>query len=262
MVSGLAERGWELFPAEAEVEAWARAALPVARERMADPEERGKWLRCAGTWFVGVDALPNDAAGRVGGSEPLGGSAIAAVRALYGDLPLHRGQVSAVHPGYPKPREGEGEAAFRYRQKRDAAHVDGLHPVGADRRRRLAERHAYILGFPLTECGAGASPLSVWEGSHHIMRRALGAALADVPEADWSGVDLTDAYHAARREAFESCRRVTVPARPGEASLVHRLALHGVAPWQEGAAAPAEGRAIAYFRPELPPGSRAWLDLP
>ena len=116
MVSGLAERGWELFPAEAEVEAWARAALPVARERMADPEERGKWLRCAGTWFVGVDALPNDAAGRVGGSEPLGGRAIAAVRALYGDLPLHRGQVSAVHPGYPKPREGEGEAAFRYRR--------------------------------------------------------------------------------------------------------------------------------------------------
>ena len=59
---------------------------------------------------------------------------------------------------------------------------------------------------------------------------------------------------------FETCRRVTVPAQPGEAYLVHRLALHGVAPWEDGAEAPEEGRMIVYFRPEFPAGGRDWLE--
>jgi len=37
--------------------------------------------------------------------------------------------------------------------------------------------------------------------------------------------------------------------RPGEATLLHRLTLHGVAPWAAGVTAPPEGRIIAYFRP-------------
>ena len=71
--------------------------------------------------------------------------------------------------GYPKPRKGESESAFRYRLNRDAAHVDGLLPVGAHRQRMLKEPHAYVLGLPLNESAAGASPLVVWEGSHVIM---------------------------------------------------------------------------------------------
>ena len=107
-----------------------------------------------------------------------------------------------------------------------------------------------------------AAPVVVWEGSHTIMRRAFAAALAGHAEADWPEVDVTDAYHAARREVFDTCRRVTIPARPGEAYVIHRLALHGVAPWAEGAGAEAEGRAIAYFRPELPGGIGDWLAAP
>ncbi len=74
-------------------------------------------------------------------------------------------------------------------------------------------------------------------------------------------MDVTEAYHAARREVFETCARVVVHARPGEAYLIHRLALHGVAPWRAGAKAPPEGRMIAYFRPEI--GSPAdWIEAP
>ncbi len=262
MVAPLLERGWQRFQSEPAVLAWARAAHAVAVARVRDPDERRQWLRCEGTWFVGVDTLPNGPDGQVGEAGPLSGAAYALAREIYGPLPLHRGQVSVIYPGYPKPREGEGDAAFRYRLRRDAAHVDGLLKVGAYERRMLRERHAYILGLPLTGCGAGASPLSVWEGSHTVMRAAFEQALADVPEADWAGTDLTEIYQAARREVFETCRRVVLPAKPGEAYLVHRLALHGVAPWEVGAAAPEEGRMVAYFRPELAGGARNWLELP
>ncbi|MEZ5867943.1 MAG: hypothetical protein R3D46_05555 [Defluviimonas denitrificans] len=66
------------------------------------------------------------------------------------------------------------------------------------------------------------------------------------------------AYHAARREVFATCPRIVVPNRPGEALLIHRLTLHGISPWAEGAKAPEDGRIVAYFRPVL--GSvAAWM---
>ena len=167
-----------------------------------------------------------------------------------------------IYPGYPKPYDEESETAFGYRLRRDAAHVDGLLPVGDARRRHLMERHAYILGLPLTDCGDDASPVTIWEGSHHVMRKAFERALGGTSQEEWDRLDLTDIYQAARRDVFETCTRVTVPARPGEAYLVHRLALHGVAPWQAGAAAPEAGRMIVYFRPEWPMLSDAWLAAP
>ena len=259
-----ARRGWQVFGPDPALEAWLSEAGPAARAAVADPENAG-WLRCEGTWFAGVNVLGNDTSGAVARSGPLRGRAVdAALTSLGHDaIAWDRGQVSVIWPGYPRPGEGETEAAFRYRVKRDAAHVDGLLPVGPDRRRMIREPHAFVLGLPLTETSAGASPMVVWEGSHEIIRRALSAALADVPRADWPDTALTDAYHAARREVFETCRRVPIHARPGEAYLVHRLALHGVAPWEDGATAPPEGRMIAYFRPELPSGRIAdWLRLP
>lgn len=262
MVEALLTRGWARFSPEASVLDWARAARVVALERIADPVERARWLQCGGTWFVGVDTLPNGPDGAVAGSGPLMGEAVEAARSLYGTLPLHRGQVSVVWPGYPRPREGETEAGFRYRQRRDAAHVDGLLAVGPGRKRMLKERHAYILGLPLTDCGAGASPLVVWEGSHERMRSAFAAALKGLPPESWADVDLTEIYHETRRAVFETCPRVEIAAAPGAAYLVHRLALHGVAPWEEGAEAPPEGRMIAYFRPELPGHCADWLSLP
>lgn len=262
MVAAFLEKGWARWPADPALRAWVAAARPVAQAHVADPAEQAAWLQCEGTWFVGVDTLPNGPDGAVGGTAPLAGAAAEAASALYGTLPLHRAQVSVIYPGYPKPRAGEGQGAFRYRLIRDAAHVDGLLATGPDRRRMLKERHAYILGLPLTQSGATASPLVVWEGSHEIMRAAFTKLLGDVPEADWDSVDLTECYQSARREVFETCARIELPASPGEAYLVHRLALHGVARWARGAQADAAGRMIAYFRPELPDGTRDWLDAP
>ena len=259
MVAALFEKGWAHFPAEDSLRDWARAARQVALRRIQDPEQQAKWLQCEGTWFVGVDTLPNDTVGAVADAGPLPGAAITAARTFYGDLPLHAGQVSVTYPGYPRPRDGESDTAFRYRLKRDAAHVDGLLAVGKDRQRMLRERHAYILGLPLTTTGTGASPFVVWEGSHKIMRAMFDRHLAAHPEREWPNIDLTEAYQATRRHIFETCPRVEITAQPGEAYIVHRFALHGVAPWAPNAKAPPEGRMIAYFRPEFPKGTRDWL---
>ena len=238
-----AAKGWARIGPDAALRDWAAAALPLAAAALAASTEA--W-RCGGTWFAGVDALPNGPRGDVAG--------IALPHALVAPLPWqppdwHRAQLSLVRAGYPRQGPGEGDAAFRYRLTRDAAHVDGLLPVGPDRRRMLREPHAFILGLPLTEADPGAAPLVVWEGSHAIVRRALAAALAPRTAADWPGVDLTDAYHAARREIFATCPRVPLPARPGEALLLDRMLLHGTAPWTGSAQAAPPGRLIAWFRP-------------
>jgi hypothetical protein len=221
--------------------AWADAARPRALAALATHPD--PW-RAGGTWQAGVDALPNDAIGAIGGTAfPWDALPLTPV-------PLHRAQLSAVCPGYPQP-DGD-EAAHRWRLTRDNAHLDGLIPEGPARRRHIREPHAWILGLPLTEADPAASPLVVWEGSHAILRDALRAALAPHPPDRWPDVDVTDAYIAARAEALRRCPRRELPARPGEATLIHRLALHGVAPWAPGAKADPEGRVIAYFRPLLP----------
>lgn len=243
MVTGLAERGWARFPYDARTRAWAQAAHRAGQAALADPA-LAQWHQCEGTWFVGVDALPNDPQGRVEGV-PLAGPAIDALAPL---PPLHRAQVSVIFPGYPRPRDGESDAAFRYRRTRDAAHVDGILAEGEGRRRHLREPHAWILGLPLTDSAPDAAPLVVWEGSHKVMRDAFARTFYGVDPEDWGEVDVTDAYQDARRVVFDTCPRVPVHARPGEAYIIHRLALHGVAPW---AAPDGPGRMIAYFRPEL-----------
>lgn len=243
MVAGLAQRGWARFPSDPRLRDWARAASLRADAALADPA-LAHWHQCEGTWFVGVDALDNDAQGAVGGVA-LEGVVLDALAPL---PPLHRAQLSAIFSGYPRPRDGEGDAAFRYRRDRDGAHVDGLLPEGDARRRHLREPHAWILGLPLTDAPPDAAPLVVWEGSHHVMRAAFARAFDGTDPEGWGEVDVTDAYHAARREVFATCRRVAVHACPGEAYVVHRLALHGVAPW---AAPEGPPRIIAYFRPEL-----------
>lgn len=248
-------RGWVKFPFDPAVAAWAAHADEAALEAEAAPDPQ--WLRCGGTWFVGVNALANDGDGRLPGGPPLAGAAFIAARAL-SPAPLDRAQASVCYAGYPRQGAEESAAAFRYRIDQDAAHVDGLHRIMPGRRRMLKETHAYILGLPLNDAPPGAAPFTVWEGSHEAMRAAFRAALAGVPPSRWGEVDLTETYQNARRRCFETMRRVEIAARPGEAYLIHRLALHGVARWS--AAGPGR-RAIAYFRPD-PGVAQDWLDAP
>ena len=242
-------KGWRRFSYDPAIAAWAQAALRQAKAVVAQPEMRKKWLQCQGTWFVGVDALASDGQGALGGVS-LAGEVIDWLSEI-DYLPFHPAQLSVIYPGYPKPRIGDTEAGFRYRKNRDAAHVDGLLAVGPERRRMLKEPHAFILGLPLNSCSPAASPMVVWEGSHLIIAEVFQKAFAGIDAASWAEVDVTEVYQAARRQVFDRCKRVLVHAAPGEAYVVHRLALHGVAPWQSGADAPQEGRMIAYFRPEL-----------
>ncbi len=250
--------GWLMFETDPAIKAWAGAAHQAGRAALQDPAN-APWHQCEGTWFIGVDALPNDADGQLPGGPPLMGASVDFVRRTYGALPpLHRAQISSVFPGYPRARPGEGAAALRYRIKRDAAHVDGVKMIGDTRRRSVDEPHAWVLGVPLTHASADAAPLVVWEGSHVIMQRAFETVLRPRPVAEWRSTDITEAYQAARKEVFETCKRVCVHAQPGQSYVMHRLTLHGVAPWGEGATAPQEGRMIAYFRPEVR-DDRAWL---
>jgi len=247
------QRGWCAFDDDPVLANWAAAVRPVAEATLHDPEHRSRWLRCGGTWFAGVNVLPNDASGAVPGCDvpPLGGAAVDFIKQAL-ELPeiaWDKAQVSICFPGYPKPWNGESEAVFGFRRDRDAAHLDGLRRFEPGRRRKLGETHAFILGIPLTETRPDAAPFIVYEGSHELMRRALRARLEGIAPADWSGEDITDAYVAVRREALESCPRVPVHGRPGQAYLAHRLALHGVAPW--GASTETGPRMIAYFRPAL-----------
>lgn len=248
MTDALAEPGWTRFAAEPATLRWAAAALAEARRVLGRPG--GDW-RAGDTWFVGVDALANDGDGAVGGV-PLAGLAVAKALRRHGPQHWHPAQLSVIRPGYPRPSDAESPAAFAFRLNRDAAHVDGLIAEGPDKRRFVREPHAFVLGIALNDCGAGASPLAVWDGSHRIMAGMFRQALAGAAPEAMGDRDVTEAYQAARRQAFDTCPRRLLPLAAGEAILMDRHLLHGVSPWAEGATAPPEGRIIAYFRPECP----------
>jgi len=247
VVSRLEAVGWEVLPFDAVVLRWAEAAHRAAMAVVAEPAERDRWLRHDATWFVGVDVLPNAPDGSIDGV-PLDGRWRARVD---WPGPWHRAQLSVVYPGYPGRDPGESDAAHAFRRDRDAAHLDGLLALGPAKRRYLREPHGFIAGLPLNAVAPGASPLVVWEGSAPIIRAAMGRVFAGIAPQDLADCDVTNAYQAARREVFDTCPRRVIHAAPGQVVLMHRMAVHGVAPWQEGAEAPAEGRMVAYFRPIL-----------
>jgi hypothetical protein len=242
--------GWQRLGPHPAILAWAKAARHAALDVLATSPE--PW-RCDGTWFVGVDALPNGPDGAINGT-PFPWDAVPLP-----PEPLHAAQLSVIRPGYPRPSPEETGAAFAYRRDRDAAHLDGLLPIGPEKRRMVKEPHGWILGLPLND--TTAAPLTVWEGSHEILRAALLAALTPHPPETWGEVDITEAYQSARRTVFATCRRVELPVRPGGVTLLHRLALHGVAAWKPEDKAPPEGRMIAYLRPQLA-SVADWLTRP
>lgn len=242
----LATRGWALLPRSDAMAQWVAQVAPHANALEADPDLKAAWLRHGGTWFAGVNVLGADALGAVAGGPPLPEPVRAAAQAASAQWDgFDAGQVSVCYPGYPQQDPGETEANARFRRVRDAAHVDGILRRGDPPRRFLAERHAFVLGIPVTPGSAEASPMVVWEGSPAIISAALQQVLRGVAPDDWDTVDVTDAYGAARKACFDRCTRMPVIAQPGEAYLVHRWALHGVAPWGAGD----QKRSIIYFRP-------------
>lgn len=245
-MSNFRETGWTVLPWREDTAAWAAAAIVAARDVVSDPDMRRRWLRHGGTWFVGVDALPNADDGSIGGVPLAGGW-----KEMTGEWATwHRAQLSVVFPGYPVRDPDETESAHRFRLDRDAAHLDGLIAEGPEKRRHLREPHAFILGLPLTDMMNQGSPFVVWEGSQSVVGSAFEAILKRTEPENWPEIDLTDTYQQVRREVFAKCRRVEVRASPGQAILCHRRAIHGMAPWPSEAPRD-EGRMIAWFRPIL-----------
>ena len=233
---------------------WVDALQPVA-EQLLNDTALAHWWRHGETWFAGVNVLPNDSSGSVNNGPSLGAELFTWIRrqvmlAAGESLALEPGQLSVVKSGYPQRDAQETEAAHRFRRNRDAAHVDGLLPVGEQRRRMPQEFHRFILAIPLQLSPAHAGPTVVWEGSHKLMQQAFADALRGIPEQDWPQTDLTDVYQRTRSEVFVRCKRVEVHVPPGACYLIHRLAVHGVAPWQEQAGDQGKLRSIVFFRPE------------
>ncbi|MEH6521250.1 hypothetical protein [Sulfitobacter sp.] len=245
--------GFEVFDFDPRTAVWAEAALNVARMVAADPDMRAADnLRHNKTWFVGVDALPNAEDGSINGVPLLG-----PWKRHIPDLPLHPAQLSIVYEGYPKQDTNESDANHRYRLNRAAAHVDGLLPVGPNKRRFAQEFHAYILSLPLND--VPHSPTVVWRGSQRIMQAALRGVLEG---HDPENIDITDVYQAARRQVFEECEQVSLVLKPGESALLHSFVLHGTQPWGHAPDPTHEGRMIAFLRPECAGGCAEWLATP
>lgn len=240
--------GFVVFDRDVRVERWVNAARARVPDALNDPCVPQDQLRHGRTWFVGLNALPNDNVGAVD-RVPLDGP----WQNLAPTLPLHCAQVSIVYQGYPKQDAGESDANHRFRVNRKAAHVDGLLPIGPEKRRYPKELHAYILGIPLNECRA--APTVVWRGSHHIMQRAMRDAIGRQNPRD---VDVTEVYKAARREVFETCEMVALDMEVGQSALIHRFALHGTEVWAPHVSSIQEGRMIAFFRPEFE-NHKQWL---
>lgn len=239
--------GYVVCGYDPQVAAWAQAARGVALHIAADPDLKRQWLRHQATWFVGVDVLPNAPDGSIAG-KPLCGTWDAQVQV---PKHWHAAQVSVVYPGYPKQETGESDASHRFRRVRFAAHVDGILLDGG--RRYMREPHSFVLGLPLNE--STACPLMVWPESHRLIGPALSAAIGD---HDPATVDITEVYKAIRAEVFARIEPVALRANPGEALVLHRHLLHGIAPWAAGDSAPPEGRMVAYFRPRFD-DPRDWL---
>lgn len=140
MLHGIGADGYRIFDHDRGTALWAQAALGVARQIAASDAWRGPdILRHGQTWFVGVDALPNQPDGSIAGV-PLTGPWLGYVP----QLPLHRAQLSIIYEGYPRQDPNESDANHRFRRDRAAAHVDGVLPIGPQRRRFAREYHAYI----------------------------------------------------------------------------------------------------------------------
>ena len=255
------EKSWVKFDYDPQLVAWTEAARNAIEEGINAPHQE-QWRRHQNTWFVGVNALRNNIDGAVDGGQPIGGKAIDFIRhnLHLNNFPWDQAQISVCYPGYPQPSSIESAAAHRYRVKRDAAHIDGIRRLGENNQRFLLEHHGFILGIPLVELTANNSPPVVWEASHERVRQSFQTLFTEIDPEGWKNINITAHYQSLRRQLFDQCPRITIFAKPGEAFLIHRLALHGIAPWS-GGNDDTTPRTVCYFRPEIG-GAAEWLEMP
>lgn len=247
------EKGYCHFAYDEALDAWIDSILPMAEATLTD-SANAHWWRWRGTWFAGVNVLPNDKQGRCGDSKPLQGKAYEFAKKhipLCDDL--DKAQISVCVSGYPQP---DGEAGFAFRLHKDAAHLDGL--LKENDKRFLCEYHGYILGIGLNSTDEKSSPVVIYEGSHKRVQAWLQKRFAD--EKAWETIDLTAEYNALRKDILQTCPRKILPLQKGEAFILHRLSIHGTARWESESHTP---RKLAFFRPAISKKNmQNWLHSP
>ena len=254
------QQGWTQLPVSAELTAWQEQTLPTAIACMQAPEFQ-QWWRYQDTWFVGVNALPNDASGALANGPTLPAKLLHLLANYVGcaSLELDQAQISACMPGYPKTSTDESIASFAFRTQHYAAHLDGLRPLGPQRQRHLTEQHSFILGIPLSSHLPEAGPVMVWPGSHKLVQSWLQSELSHLPAEQWQEQDLTKSYQSVRKHILETIEPVPIHVPQGGAYLIHRHTIHGQGLWPENVDnVGKQGRIIAYFRPCLHESSN-WL---
>ena len=177
-------QGYYVWPWRQDIFQWSQSLLTPARQAMATPEHQ-HWWHHQNTWFVGVNALPNNPHGQVAKGKAMMSwlQGLLETYCLHAPLNLDKGQISTCHMGYPQQDQDEPNQNYYFRKHFYAAHMDGLIPEGKQRRRYLKEYHSFILGVPLTEHDAQAAPLMVWPNSHQRLQTWLLNEFANIPVA-------------------------------------------------------------------------------
>ena len=137
--------------------------------------------------------------------------------------------------------------------------MDGILPIGYSKRRYAKEYHAFILGIPLVNFNEFAAPVVVWEGSHRIIRTFLSRVLTKNTVKLWDNLDITEIYQEARKEVLSKCKKRIINVPLGGSYILHRLAVHGIMPWEKKGKSENNSRMVAYFRPVLK-DPKFWLN--
>ena len=89
--------GYIEFGYDEQIAKWAECAKKKSSGILADPAHLQKWLQCEGTWFVGVDVLPNNSSGDFTNAK------LPHVFRSFMDKinlkPYHKAQLSVIFPG-------------------------------------------------------------------------------------------------------------------------------------------------------------------
>ncbi len=246
--------GWYQFSADDQILGWLESIQTVVGQAIAAPQNQ-HWWRYQGTWFVGVNVLPNDGRGRVNAGPTLTGAAANFLaKYLKADLgAFDKAQLSIVRAGYPQADKHETKAALAYRRDRDAAHIDGLLKDAVAAGRYAREYHHYLWAIALHDGSLCTSPLVVWRGSHRLIQDSFRRFFADKDIESISQYDVSECYAATRKQVFEQCERVALPLQRGQSVVAHRFLLHGTAPWSRSQRGikQTDARGLCFFRPEL-----------
>ncbi len=253
-------KGYCRFARDERLVSWIDSISSAAEAILADPAH-SHWWRCGGTWFAGVNILDNDAQGKYRDSLPLQGAAFDFMQShILPHIPrcniLDRAQISVCTFGYPqKDSNDNDEIGYNFRKNRDAAHLDGL--LKENNLRFLREYHGYILGIGLNDVDEDSAPVVIYEKSHLYIKEWLSSHFKNTNEP-WDNIDLTESYKTIRHEILQSCKRICLPLKKGEALLLHRFSIHGTSPWLSSATIP---RKLAFFRP-ITTNRKKWLQAP